>query len=229
VFDLLNCKIALLLDRTILVLPEKDQLRHAFKANRSMISLDARTQAAEGLTAYAPQILTASNGGSIAVYAASESLHELSLTPLAVALRAHGAQLALPRLPAPGALMEFAAWDGDGAGLLSGVFGIVQPPAGAPRITPTLVLTPGVAFARKDGTRLGMGGGYYDRALAALSPSPLVVGVGFAIQMTDRLPSEPHDVKCHALLSEEGLLWISMSSLSAQGPAAMSAPSKPRN
>jgi 5-formyltetrahydrofolate cyclo-ligase len=220
VFDLLNCKIALLLDRTILVLPEKDQLRHAFKANRSMISLDARTQAAEGLSAYAPQILTASNGGSIAVYAASESLHELSLTPLAAVLRAHGAQLALPRLPAPGALMEFAAWDGDRAGLLPGVFGLLQPPTSAPCIVPSLVLAPGVAFARENGARLGMGGGYYDRAIAALNPRPRLIGVGFSIQMTDRLPSEPHDVKCHALLSEEGLLWISMSSLSAPGPAA---------
>lgn len=201
---------------------EKAALRRDFLGRRAGLATDKRSRAAEELVTAMPQLVAANRGGIIALYAASESLHELSLTPLAAALSQVGAPLALPRLTARGALMEFAAWDGHRSGLETAAFGLLQPSASAPAVTPSLVLTPGVAFARKDGTRLGMGGGYYDRALAAFCPLPCIIGVGFAIQMTDRLPSESHDVKCNALLSEEGLTWISMSSLSVPAPLAMS-------
>jgi 5-formyltetrahydrofolate cyclo-ligase len=59
-----------------------------------------------------------------------------------------------------------------------------------------VVLTPGLAFNR-EGHRLGMGGGYYDRLLA--NSRATSVGLGFGIQLVEEVPRESHD---------EGLDWV---------------------
>jgi 5-formyltetrahydrofolate cyclo-ligase len=64
---------------------------------------------------------------------------------------------------------------------------------------------PGLAFTRK-GLRLGRGGGYYDRYLAALPPTTLKIGVCFALQLVDAMPTEPHDQRMNAVVTEEGLV-----------------------
>ena len=56
-----------------------------------------------------------------------------------------------------------------------------------------VVIVPGTAFT-PDGHRLGQGGGWYDRFLPRLRPDCLTVGVGFAPQLVEQLPVEPHDV-----------------------------------
>ena len=55
-----------------------------------------------------------------------------------------------------------------------------------------IVIVPGLAFTR-DGRRLGQGGGFYDRFLAQLPADCTTIGVGFAEQLLDDLPVEPHD------------------------------------
>lgn len=82
--------------------------------------------------------------------------------------------------------------------------GIRQPPAGQPAPAPDLVLVPGLAFSR-DGVRLGRGGGFYDRWLGGLTRRPCLLGVGFACQLADSLPWEPHDVHLDAIVTEKGL------------------------
>lgn len=54
------------------------------------------------------------------------------------------------------------------------------------------VVLPGLAFDRR-GARLGYGGGYFDRLLAEVGDSTIVVGVAYDAQFVDELPSEPHD------------------------------------
>lgn len=61
------------------------------------------------------------------------------------------------------------------------------------------VLVPGLAFTNC-GRRLGRGGGYYDRTLAALGPHTVALGVCFSLQVVDSLPAEPHDQPVHAVL-----------------------------
>jgi 5-formyltetrahydrofolate cyclo-ligase len=56
-----------------------------------------------------------------------------------------------------------------------------------------VVITPGLAFDRR-GYRLGYGGAHYDRFLARLRPGAIRIGIGFAEQLVDELPVEPHDV-----------------------------------
>ena len=55
------------------------------------------------------------------------------------------------------------------------------------------------------GTRLGYGGGYYDRTLAHLQKRPRLVGFAFARQEIDRIPRQPHDVPLDAIVTELGV------------------------
>ncbi len=80
--------------------------------------------------------------------------------------------------------------------LRPGTFGILEP-SGAEMVSPallerTLICVPGVAFSLS-GQRLGRGGGYYDRLLAAANPQAITVGLAYSFQMLDRLPQSPHD------------------------------------
>ena len=77
---------------------------------------------------------------------------------------------------------------------------LAEPQSEAPQGTPDLVLLPLLAADRR-GTRLGQGGGYYDRTLAALRAAGRVfaVGVAWDMQLVDRLPADPWDAPLDAL------------------------------
>lgn len=64
-----------------------------------------------------------------------------------------------------------------------------------------LIVVPCVAIDRQ-GIRLGMGGGYYDRFLPRLSPNAVVVGVCWHRQLVSELPAEPHDRRLQYVLTE---------------------------
>lgn len=64
-----------------------------------------------------------------------------------------------------------------------------------------VILVPGLAFTRA-GLRLGRGGGYYDRLLAALPARSVRLGVCFEVQIVEDLPNEAHDRKVDAVVTE---------------------------
>ncbi len=57
----------------------------------------------------------------------------------------------------------------------------------------------------KYGTRLGYGGGHYDRTIAMLDKKPLVIGYAFAAQELDEIPRAEHDVPLDMLVTESGV------------------------
>ena len=63
-----------------------------------------------------------------------------------------------------------------------------------------LVVVPGVGFT-KNGLRLGMGGGHFDRFLSKTDLKK--IGLAFKEQVVDNIPSEPHDVKMDFVLSDD--------------------------
>jgi len=65
-----------------------------------------------------------------------------------------------------------------------------------------VVVVPGLAFTA-DGRRLGQGGGHYDRFLARLRADCLTIGACFAEQLVADLPTEPHDVRVHAVVTDD--------------------------
>ena len=74
--------------------------------------------------------------------------------------------------------------------------------------TAGLVLTPGLAVDRA-GTRLGRGGGCYDRALARRAPDARVLVLLHPGEArADLLPADPHDQPVHGVLTADGVGWI---------------------
>ena len=81
-------------------------------------------------------------------------------------------------------------------------FGTLRPDG--PEIVPDLLFVPLLAFDRR-GRRLGYGGGYYDRTLAAL-PGAIAVGCAFAAQEMDEVPAGPHDIALDAVATEREVI-----------------------
>lgn len=67
-----------------------------------------------------------------------------------------------------------------------------------------LVITPGVAF-RKDGYRVGYGGGYYDRFLSKIPDTP-TIGIAFDIQIVEDLPVDSYDIPVDYIYTEKNIL-----------------------
>ena len=129
---------------------------------------------------------------------------EISPQLLAEHLAEAGWTLALPAVVDPdNARMVFRAWSRDRP-LVHDAIGLRAPPPEAREVLPDLVVTPVLAFAT-DGTRLGQGGGYYDRALADLrARKPVfVLGLAYSGQQVENLPREPHDQRLDAILTEK--------------------------
>lgn len=68
-----------------------------------------------------------------------------------------------------------------------------------------LVLMPGVAFDRY-GNRLGYGLAYYDRFLAQLLPSTMIVALAYSFQVVQTLPFEEHDKKVNLIITENEII-----------------------
>jgi 5-formyltetrahydrofolate cyclo-ligase len=69
----------------------------------------------------------------------------------------------------------------------------------------TAVVVPGLAYDRR-GHRLGRGAGVYDRFLATLPPNVLRIGLTPAALVVPELPTEPHDVPMHFVVTEREVI-----------------------
>jgi len=70
-----------------------------------------------------------------------------------------------------------------------------------------LTLVPGIAFDREGG-RIGFGGGYFDRLLPSMTEAH-IIGLAFETQLAkDPLPTEPHDVRMHSIITEKAVIEI---------------------
>jgi 5-formyltetrahydrofolate cyclo-ligase len=98
-----------------------------------------------------------------------------------------------------GKVLAFHAWTAD-APMRSGNFGIPVPAQGR-AVQPECLLVPCLGFDEQR-FRLGYGGGYYDRTLAALIPFPLVVGIAFEAARLQTIDPQPYDRKMDVIITE---------------------------
>ncbi len=113
-------------------------------------------------------------------------------------------QAALPALTARAQPLEYRRWY-PGVAMAPGKFsfGIPEPTDG-PTVLPDLMLVPLLGFDGK-GYRLGYGGGYFDRTLAAYPVRPRTIGVGWELGRLATIHPQPHDIPLDVIVTEAGV------------------------
>lgn len=121
------------------------------------------------------------------------------------AMAAHRGPVCVPVVRGRALALAFHAWHPDAA-MVPGAFGAMVPATGAPCV-PEVLIVPLLAFDRR-GYRLGYGGGFYDRTLAALRAGGGVVaiGYGFAAQEIDHVPCDATDQPLDLIVTERGVI-----------------------
>jgi len=100
--------------------------------------------------------------------------------------------------------LTFHAWY-PGCPLEEDAYGIPKP-KDTELLTPTLLFVPCVGYG-PGGYRLGYGGGFYDRTLAALQRHPCAVGLGYAHGFVKNFKPDAHDLPLDAILTDSGIAW----------------------
>jgi 5-formyltetrahydrofolate cyclo-ligase len=152
---------------------------------------------AEGLDS----IIDGLNGIIVSVYWPFRG--EPDLRPWMKRVEARGGRCALPLVVEKGMPLLFRLWK-EGEPLVRGVWNIPVP-EGGDAVIPDVSVAPVVGFDRAC-YRLGYGGGFFDRTLAALEPRPQVLGVGYSLQAIDTIHPLSHDIAMTAIVTETGTL-----------------------
>lgn len=186
----------------------KSALRKEMRATRKA-SVAALPEAVRGLIFSrppAPVLERIDKEAIIGLYRADE--HEAPTARYAQFFLEAGHRIALPRVRAQTRTMDFAQHTDPlgGSDLAAGALGIPQPADEAPALVPDVLFIPLLAFDESGG-RLGQGGGYYDRWLAA-HPEALRIGLAWDTQLVDRVPSEAHDMALHMVITSTRLYEV---------------------
>jgi 5-formyltetrahydrofolate cyclo-ligase len=181
----------------------KAVLRRAATARRDALAPAERMAAA---LVVAEQGLPVEVIPGIIVSGFSPLKSEISPLPLLRRLADAGASLALPVVAGRGKPLIMRAWS-FGAPLVSGVWGIREPPADAAELFPDILIVPLLAFDRS-GHRIGYGAGYYDMTISRLRAMKPVtaIGIAFAAQEITAVPATPRDARLDLVLTERGAI-----------------------
>lgn len=132
---------------------------------------------------------------------------EIDPLPLLDYLAARNVIIALPRVAEKREPLVFHRWRA-GDKLAPDALGITAPLPESETVLPSLIVAPLLAFDRH-GHRLGRGGGYYDRTVAALrmSGTPITyAGLAYREQEVEKVPVDPHDMVLDFTITPAGIL-----------------------
>lgn len=168
---------------------------------RLALSADARAAMTVGIASGIDALIGAVGGRLVSFYWPFRG--EPDLREWAREIVERGGRTALPVVIAKGAPLEFRAWK-HGEKLERGVWNIPVPAAGEP-VYPDIVIAPLVGYDPTN-YRLGYGGGFFDRTLAALPKKPLVIGIGYGSCRLPTIYPQPHDIPMDAIVTESGVI-----------------------
>lgn len=180
----------------------KAALRVKAHAQRAAIANSVRADAGKAAAAYFFNGISLAPGEVVACYWRIRD--EMDCQPILVRLMDSLQPVCLPVVLGEDEPLELRLWE-QGAALYPAGFGTLAPAELAPQVEPDVIIMPLLGFD-KHGTRLGYGGGYYDRTLAKLTRKPRLVGLAFASQEISEIPHEPHDVPLDAVVTEQGVI-----------------------
>ncbi|WP_027051813.1 5-formyltetrahydrofolate cyclo-ligase [Mesorhizobium erdmanii] len=171
--------------------------RERLIAARLAVSADARAamslRIAQGLDAVIGEI----SGRMVSLYWPFRG--EPDLRPWMASINERGGRTALPIVVEKGQPLIFRAYK-PGDRLEKGVWNIPIPAEGDP-VLPDIVISPIVGIDPSH-YRLGYGGGFFDRTLAAMPFKPLVIGVGYEMQRIVTIYPQPHDIPMDRIVTE---------------------------
>lgn len=181
---------------------DKAALRREAEERRRQL---ARPDYAERLAAYTDSLALAA-GAVVSGYMAFRDEADPGL--LLQLLEQRGHVIALPAIVGKAQPLRFHRWRAADA-LQDHAYGVKEPLSTAEVVAPDVLLVPLLAFDAS-GFRLGYGGGYYDRTLAALRAAKPIkaIGIAYAGQEVEAVPHDGHDQKLDGLLCENGLRYF---------------------
>jgi 5-formyltetrahydrofolate cyclo-ligase len=189
----------------------KQDVRAAIRLQRSARPESARISGAAALAERAMALLP---DGAVTVTAYQSMAQEPGTGPLINAILARGLHVLLPRID--GRELRWVEVRST-TQFTRGPLGIMEPEGPAlghepsPLLGADVLFLPGLAVDHT-GRRLGQGGGYYDKALAAIPAhadgGPLRVAVLFDDEYVERVPSEDHDCSVDAVITERRMVRV---------------------
>jgi 5-formyltetrahydrofolate cyclo-ligase len=191
---------------------ERNALRKSLRSRRRAVPQNERAAAARQVALNVDRLLQLRPGWRIGVYASLPE--ELDTTPLIALARRRGCRIYVPVISRSkrSRRMQFVQLTGE---LRLNRLGIAEPhgrPLPGVRHL-DIVFVPLVGFDAR-GVRLGMGGGYYDRAFAFRQArtawhAPRLIGLAYACQQVERIAQSRHDVLLDAVATERGVIRCS--------------------
>ena len=180
----------------------RNQLRQQIRKTRANLTALQQQQAEDSITQQALAFIEERNAQHIALYVSFDG--EISTDKLIKTLWAQDKHVYLPVLhPFNPNHLLFLRYLPD-TPMLKNKFGIWEPKLNVQSVLPLeeldILFTPLVAFD-KQGNRLGMGGGFYDRTLQHWQNTSFIpVGLAHQCQQVEQLPTEAWDVPLHQIL-----------------------------
>ena len=190
----------------------KRQLRKQMEASRNALPEDERGRASRLICAQAARLVEAKALGHErpTLFTFVPFRTEVNVRPLIEWAWQRGMRVIVPRVDRALGEMSLHVIDAYNQ-LVPGAWGIYEPALELEAFHSiaeiSTVIVPGLAFDRAGG-RLGYGQGFYDRYVQRYDRSglqrPIMIGVGFNIQVVDELPMEPHDLRVTYVVTESG-------------------------
>lgn len=178
----------------------KKDIRAEFLKKRYSISEDYKNTASWKAWNYLRALVAQNDPGIVALYHAIHD--EIDISRFGEELKREGVVVALPRSVQRGMPLVFNEWN-PGEALDHDVLNI--PCASGSEVKPHMIVLPMLAFTKKC-ERLGYGGGFYDMTMPELPNNVIKVGVAFACQEIEELPTELHDMNMDYVVTEEGVI-----------------------
>ncbi|MDH2997128.1 5-formyltetrahydrofolate cyclo-ligase [Pasteurellaceae bacterium LFhippo2] len=181
-------------ETSLSILELRQQLRKSIRAKRLALSPEQQNFASQQIIGPSLKLIEQYQATKIAFYLPFNG--EISPLALMEELKKLGKKIYLPVLhPFSENYLLFIEYQSE-QDLEQNRFGIWQPKLDARKVLPLdeleMIFVPLVAFD-KQGNRLGMGGGFYDRTLS-LIPDVITVGLAHRCQQVDELPIESWDI-----------------------------------
>jgi 5-formyltetrahydrofolate cyclo-ligase len=183
--------------------PARKPLRDALRAERERFTASAAMPAAErALAQHLREVVERLEPQCLGLYWPYRS--EFNAPPVFIGETGlSGVALALPYCRRTPREMHYRLWDGQATPIVDEC---EIPASDGPEVVPDVVLAPCVGFTDA-GYRLGYGGGYFDRWLAA-HPGATVIGVAWSVARIDAAAyvAQPHDIPMMAIVTEAGVV-----------------------